>query len=152
MPLALSDSNTDAILYSDFPGSGLGSLSKRRLDHFNIELDQTDKIQTIRFEDFWANELKQHTIDLVKMDIEGHELSALQGFGKALQKTKLIQFEFGGGNIDTKTYFQDFFYFLRERSFALYRISPLGLIEVKNYSERDEVFVTTNYLAKNTDL
>lgn len=88
----------------------------------------------------------------MKLDIEGHEFGALQGFGSALQKTKLLQFEFGGGNIDTKTYFQDFFYYLRQHSFELYRISPLGLIEIKNYSERDEVFATTNYLAKNTFL
>ena len=91
-------------------------------------------------------------MDIVKIDIEGHELSALNGFGKAIFSTSVIQFEFGGCNIDTKTYFQNFWYFFKEHNFDLFRITPLGIEGIKSYKESDEYFSTTNYIAVNRKL
>lgn len=146
--LAVSDKSGEATLFSDKQGSGLGSLTKRKLDHFFISLDVTEKIKTIRFEDYWATCLNSRKIDLVKIDIEGHELFALQGFGDALKVTNVIQFEFGGSNIDTRTYFQDFWYFFADHGFDIYRITPLCAVRISNYSERDEFFAApTNYIA-----
>jgi FkbM family methyltransferase len=147
LPLAVSDNNGSATLFSDYAGSGLGSLTKRKLDHFNINFNVTEAINTIRFEDYWKANLNERAIDIVKMDIEGHELAALKGFGKAIFSTEVIQFEFGGCNIDTRTYFQDFWYFFKEHGFALYRITPLAAESIRNYSESDEYFSTTNYIA-----
>ena len=70
------------------------------------------------------------------------------GFGVAINKISVIQFEFGGCNIDTRTFFQDFWYFFQDNGFDIYRVSPIGLIKVKKYNERDEIFTTTNYIAK----
>lgn len=150
--LAVSNQNQTSILYSNFAGSPLGSLSKRNLKHFNVDFEEQEQIVTIRFEDYWRNQLNSKTIDLVKMDIEGHELDALNGFGESIKSIKLIQFEFGGCNIDSRTYFQDFWYFFKGNNFELYRITPFGDQPVTHYREFDESFVTTNYLAKNTTL
>lgn len=147
--LALSDNNAEASLYSDKPGSGLGSLINRRLNHFDIMVENVEEIQTIRFEDYWKKSLSSRPIDLVKLDIEGFELAALRGFGSALTNTKVIQFEFGGCNLDTRTNFQDFYYLFKELNFKIYRITPLGLQEITRYREMDEVFLTTNFLAVN---
>jgi FkbM family methyltransferase len=147
VPRAVSESASSAVLFSNAPGSGLASLSKRRLDHFNIAFDVTETIQTIRFEDYWHTVLGGRELDLVKLDIEGHELAALRGFGDAIRHTKVIQFEFGGSNIDTRTFFQDFWYFFAGCEFDLYRITPGGAVKLNFYSERDECFVTTNYIA-----
>lgn len=149
VPLALSDTSGSATLFSNEPGSGLGSLVQRKLDHFNIPFDTKETINTIRFEDYWSTELKSRKIDLLKMDIEGHELTALKGFGAALQATQVIQFEFGGCNIDTRTYFQDFWYYFKEQHFEIYRITPFGAERVSRYKESDEFFSTTNYIAVN---
>jgi len=102
----------------------------------------------IRFEDYWKSELGSENIDFVKLDIEGHELDALNGFGDALKFIKVIQFEFGGCNIDTRTFWQDFWYFFTENNFVLYRITPFGITKIKKYRELDEFFSTTNFLAK----
>jgi hypothetical protein len=83
------------------------------------------------------------------MDIEGNELSALRGFGKALQVTKVLQFEFGGCNIDTRTFFQDFWYFFKENNFDIYRITPFGSDPILQYTELDECFTIANYIAVN---
>ena len=146
--LALSNTNSIATLHADKDGSGLASLTKRRLDHFGIAFDFAEQVTTIRFEDYWRDKLSSQEIGLLKLDIEGHELTALDGFGNALSHIELIQFEFGGCNIDTRTYFQDFWYFFIQHSFDIFRIGPLGLQKLEGYSERDEFFSTTNYFAK----
>ena len=145
--LGLSNTNSKNYLYSDLPGSGLASLSQRNLEHFNLELSYREEIDVVRFEDYWSKNLNIENIDLLKLDIEGHELDALYGCGEKLKKIKIIQFEFGGCNIDSKTYFQNFWYFFKNTKFKLFRLSPYGMIEVKEYSEKDEYFLTTNYLA-----
>jgi FkbM family methyltransferase len=149
LPLAVSDKAGTATLFSDTAGSGLGSLTQRNLEHFNIDFNVRESIQTIRFEDYWKSTLNCSQLDIVKIDIEGHELSALKGFGEAIHATKVIQFEFGGCNIDTRTYFQDFWKFFIENDFTLYRITPLGIELLKGYRESDEYFSTTNYIAVN---
>jgi len=147
LEIKISDSSGSASLFADEAGSGLGSLTKRRLDHFRIAFDAEETVTTIRFEDYWLAELQGRPLDLVKLDIEGHELAALRGFGRALQATRALQFEFGGCNIDTRTYFQDFWYFFQEQGFELHRITPFGAERIRRYKERDEFFKTTNYIA-----
>ncbi len=149
VPLAISDKPGAATLFSNEPGSGLGSLAQRRLEHFNIPFDTRETVTTMRFEDYWKSALNSRAIDMVKLDIEGHELAALKGFGEALHATRALQFEFGGCDIDTRTYFQDFWYFFRDQHFEISRMTPFGLVRISHYNERDEFFSTTNYIAVN---
>ena len=145
----ISNSARGATLFSDEHGSSLGSLTKRRLDHFGIDFNVKEEVLLIRFEDYWREQLRCRVIDIAKLDIEGHELDGLKSFGGALAQTKVIQFEFGGCNIDTRSYFQDFYYFFKENDFSLSRVTPLGLEAIDRYREIDECFSTTNYIATN---
>src|SRR5262249_51443129 len=92
-------------------------------------------------------------IDLLKLDVEGHELRVLEGAEETMKRggVDLIQFEFGGSNIDSRTYLQDFFYLLRPR-YRLHRIVKDGIVPVDTYRERYECFITTNFLAVTRDL
>lgn len=146
---AVSDRDGVAQLFADVPGSGLASLTKRRLEHRSIDFEFRESVTTIRVENYWSDVLRERPLDIVKLDIEGHELAALSGFGRALAATTAIQFEFGGCNIDTRTFFQDFWYFFTEHGFDVHRISPLGLLKLDRYLEADEFFSTTNYVAVN---
>lgn len=152
VPKAVSHISGSALLFSDKEGSGLASLTKRKLDHFNIDFDRKETVNAIRFEEYWCENLSDRILDLVKIDVEGHELDVLNGFGDVILKTRVVQFEFGGCNIDTKTYFRDFWYFFKSKNFSIYRITPLGVVKIKNYSEMDECFRTTNYIAINKKL
>ncbi len=145
IPFALGEQKTNATLWSDAAGSGLASLTKRRLDHFDINFDYSEEVEVITLDE-WA-EAAQVIPDLIKLDVEGHELNVLKGGLKTLALAKVVQFEFGGCNIDTRTFFQDFWYLFINAGFNLYRISPNGPMRVLRYSEEDEYFSCTNYLA-----
>lgn len=149
VPYAVSDSDGRATLFSDVPGSGIGCLTLRRLDHFNVTLNHRELVNTMKFETYWKEVLEGRTIDIMKIDIEGHELSALTGFGEAINSVRIIQFEFGGCNIDTRTFFQDFWYFFQHHHYEIFRITPLGAEKIRCYQETDEFFSTTNYIARN---
>jgi FkbM family methyltransferase len=149
---ALSDKNGFDFLYSNKSGSGCGSLFKRRLDHYNVNFDNKEKINLIRLDTFLKDENKDIIIDYFKMDVEGSELKILEGMGIFIKRIKLIQFEFGGCNIDSRTFFQDFWYYFKKHNFDLFRITMHGPKKIKQYSESDEFFGTTNYIALNNNL
>lgn len=147
---ALSNESGNFDLHSDSPGSPLASLTRRKLDHLKISMTEIEKVKVERFDIYWSKFNRDwQFIDLVKIDVEGHELNVLYGFGDLIQRVKLIQFEFGGCNIDTKTFFQDFWYFFRKYDFSMFRITPFGPVRIKSYSESHEYFLTTNYIAIN---
>ena len=145
---ALSNKDNLSTLYSNGDGSGLASLTKRRLDHHGISFEHSEEVMCQRFENYWSGKLMSSEIDLLKLDIEGHELDALIGMGDAINRVKLIQFEVGGCNIDTRTYFQDFWYFFQSHGFEIFRLGPLGARRVDQYSESLEYFSTTNFYAR----
>ena len=66
-----------------------------------------------------------------------------------INSIKIIQFEFGGTNLDSRTYFQDFYYFFNEFNFDIYRMRPNGFIKLNSYKESDEYFNYSNFLAVN---
>jgi FkbM family methyltransferase len=145
IPKALSDKDGDAPLYANESGSGLASLHQRRLNHFGIPHDEVEKVEMMSVARFLSDFCIQR-IDVLKLDIEGHELSVLKAIPNDFwDKINAIQFEFGGCNIDSRTFFQDFWYLLSPK-FDFYRMSPMGLIAIPQYRELDETFSTTNYL------
>lgn len=136
-------------LFSNAPGSSLASLSNRRLDHFGIKFAASEKIRIVTLDDY-CQDNRIETIDLLKLDVEGHELDVLLG-GKRMfreQRVGMVSFEFGGTDIDSRTFFQDFWYFFQEYGAGtLHRISPSGRpIPIKEYREVYEQFRNTNFL------
>jgi FkbM family methyltransferase len=145
--LALGKSSSKSTLYSDVSGSGLGSLTKRRLDHFDISFNHQEEVTVETLDDFFTKNYPGVKPNVLKMDVEGHELEVLRGALKSLETINLVQFEFGGSNIDTRTYFQDFWYFFKGINFDVYRLLPTGPMLITRYSEQDETFRATNYIA-----
>ncbi len=144
---AVSDADGSATLYSDRHGSGAASLLKRRLDHIDESFDCHESVSTISLDRHWRDVLHGAPIDILKLDIEGHEFRVLEGAPETVSSSRIVQLEFGGCNIDSRTFFQDFFYFFDDSGFNLHRITPLGLEPVARYAEELETFITTNYLA-----
>jgi hypothetical protein len=58
-----------------------------------------------------------------------------------------IQWEFGGTNIDSRTFFRDFFYLLNDQ-YRIFRVVKDGIHPVVRYREALEIFDTVNYFAE----
>ncbi|MBL4627952.1 MAG: FkbM family methyltransferase [Roseicyclus sp.] len=151
-PFAVSDTAGDMILHANSEGSSLASLNKRNLDHIGLDFEHEESVTAIRFEDYWKEQLGGQPIDACKIDVEGHELSVLEGFGEAIKSVSVVQFEFGGTNIDSRTYLRDFWLFFERHGFDLYRITPFGPHKLNRYREGEENFSITNFLARNRRL
>ena len=80
---ALSDSVGRMTLFADRDGSGLGSLTDRKLYHLDIRFEPMEQVEVRRFEDHYDTFLAGRIIDIVKIDVEGHELMVLHGFGES---------------------------------------------------------------------
>lgn len=147
----LGDRDETATLWTTGDGSGMASLSKRRLEHFGMAMDQKESV-SVRTLDGYCSEHGIDHIDLLKIDVEGHEMDVLRGAMGMISAKKIgiIAFEFGGTHIDTKTFFQDFWYFFKKAGAAsISRITPSGwLAPVESYTEDLECFKTTNYVVR----
>jgi FkbM family methyltransferase len=143
-----SNKATSSKLYSHEDLSRLASLSQRRLAHRQIIMDREEEVTLITIDAF-CKEKGISKIDFLKFDIEGYEFKALEGAQEMLtnRKIQFIQFEFGGCHIDSRTYFQDFFYLLKD-NYHLYRVVKDGLYPIRKYKENYEIFVTANYFAE----
>ena len=143
----LSNQERTATLFSHPGGAKEASLVKRDIGHWGLEQTQSETVRLRRLDDY-CREAGVERIDLLKMDIEGHELPALEGAGNLLAEKRIrnIQFEFGSPDIESRTFFKDLFQLLNQH-YSLYRIVYQGLAPIQAYSEFHENFVTTNFLA-----
>jgi len=147
--LALSRERGEAAMYYNKPGSVLASLTKRKLDYLQIDFSHSEMVRVETMANYCA-EREITKIDLLKVDVEGHEMDVLAGAAEmfARQAIAAVTFEFGGCNIDTRTFFRDFFDFFTSHGMTVFRITPSGFLQAINkYNERLEQFRTTNFIA-----
>jgi FkbM family methyltransferase len=147
----LGDKDDRTILYTDHDESGLASVYKRKLDHYNIDMNKSEEVVLKPLDSFCAAHGISH-INFLKIDVEGHEKNVLQGAKQMMHAGKIdfIQFEFGGTSIDARTYFQDYYYLLNDR-YEIHRIVKDGVFRITGYSESYELFQPTNFLAIRKD-
>ena len=146
--IGLSDQAGELVLYSDAEQSGMTSVYERDLQHIQVSFSKHEVATFSTLDEFSASQTIGQ-IDLLKIDVEGHELAVLKGAHKLIdeQRIRFIQFEFGGTSIDSRTYFRDFWRLLSP-NYTLYRIVGNGLRRIDEYSEFLEIFVTVNFLAE----
>jgi FkbM family methyltransferase len=149
---ALGDRTDKTVLYTDHDESGLASVYKRQLDHYGIDMNQSEEI-LIKTLDSFCQENQVDHIHFLKLDVEGHEKKVLEGGRRMLDEDRVdfIQFEFGGTSLDAKSYFRDYFYLLSDK-YEIYRIVRDGVHPIPNYTEFYELFLPTNFLARRKSL
>ncbi len=150
IPNAVSSETGVVQLYITAENSEIASLHQRQDSYFQQNIFTTVDVETITLDSVIEN-YGLVCIDFLKMDIEGHELDALKGAIKSLEAgiIKALSFEFGSGNINSRTFFRDFWNLLHPLKYQLYRILPSSrLMPIKDYYEDCEYFRgVTNYIA-----
>lgn len=142
---ALSDTKGTASLFFDTPGSSFASLHRRRLPE--AEPRSSERVNLLRL-DGYIRRKRLPAIDFLKLDVEGHELRALRGLGGLLSpdRVRVIQFEYGGANLDSHTTLADLYALLEGAGYRVGKIRASGL-EVRTYRPWMDNFQYANYAA-----
>lgn len=87
-------------------------------------------------------------IDLLKVDVEGHEPQVLRGLSGMLSRgaIRAIQFEYGTSNIDARFLLRDAYALLESHGMRVGKVYP-SYVDLRPYKRRDEDFLGPNYVA-----
>ena len=133
------------LLYKESQYARIASLTPLDVtDH-----DYTEKV-VIRTLDEVVSEHGISEIDLLKIDVEGHELDVIMGAQNTLtlRKIKCLQFELGGSSIDTNTTLKDIYEMLSQYDYRIYLITRRGVVALDTYDYQLEQYSTTNFIAE----
>lgn len=103
--------------------------------------------------DDYLNKKKIIKVNLLKIDVEGHELQVLKGASKAINNgnIKIVHFEFNEMNIESGTFLKDIINMLE--NFNFYRLLPKSLLPLKSYRAiTHELFAFQNIIAIRKDI
>lgn len=119
-----------------------------------IETDSAIRSESVQMRtlDEVCRNVGLESIDLLKIDTEGHEVDVLLGARELIEAGQIdtIQFEFGHTFLHTNYYFHDIFEMLSPR-YTIYRILRSGLFEIPHYSHDLEIYKIANFLCVRKD-
>jgi FkbM family methyltransferase len=152
---AAGENDTQLTLYAPNSPSGWVTLHERR-DSFTRGVTFIEhQVHVTRIEDRLA-ERGIDRVDFMKVDVEGHELFVLRGLGDYLKEARIgaLSFEFGSANVNSRTFFHDFWDLLTPLGYRFSRLTPGGpLVPVPEYDETLEFFRgASNYVAMSPDV
>lgn len=145
--LAASNQSGEACMFFDREKSSMASLYRRDLRDYAMTLGNSATIRTMRMDEYIEKNSIPY-IDFVKIDVEGHELMALEGFGEYLDSKfiAVIQFEYGETYLDSHTSLRDIFRLFEDKGFLVAKLMPKGL-EIRKYQRYMENYAYSNYIA-----
>ena len=107
-------------------------------------------VSAIALDDF-ISARRIEAVDYVKIDVEGHELSVINGARRSIERgiVKAFSFEFGQRDVASRTFFRDFWDCLTNIGLRLYRLGHDGrAIHIPSYTYDLESFGgVSNYVA-----
>jgi FkbM family methyltransferase len=145
--LSSARGSSELLVFED--SAGVNSLYRRTgLQSFGLETQQRSEIVRLETGDCYCAERGIQAIDFCKVDVEGHELEVFKGFSASLaaRTVRVMQFEYGGCNIDSRVLLKDLFEFLQPHGYALYKVFPDGLRQLPRYDQRLENFQYQNWV------
>lgn len=150
---AISSSIRESKLYSynSMDNRSHSSMNKNVFSNYFKKNYVANTVHTTTIDEFCKLN-NVNNIDLLKIDVEGHELEVLKGANEMISKNKIskIQFEFTQLNVEQRIFFKDFWDFLKQYDYTIYRLLPKSMLEIKKYDPQIcELFCFQNYIAIN---
>lgn len=128
----------------------MNSLYRRDgLQDRGIAVQEKQEAVSLKTLDGYCEEKNIQAVDFLKIDVEGHELEVLRGAERMLKggRIGIIQFEYGGCNIDSRVFLKDLFDAFMGLPYEFYKIHPRELLHVGKYCQKFENFEYSNWLA-----
>lgn len=152
-PCGLSSENGEKPLFIFRSAPGLHSLYQRRGLESGWGLKTPAETEMVKLDtlETYCAEWRIEKIDFLKVDVEGHELEVFKG-GRSLfaeDRVRMVQFEYGGCNIDSKVFLKDIFEFFAGMNYRFYKIFPDRLKFFQRYDQRLDNFKYQNWLMIN---
>jgi FkbM family methyltransferase len=144
--LAFGSRSGSAALHFDPELTVMSSLHERDLGPQGA-LGSTVEVEVERLDDY-CDAQGIDRVDVLKIDVEGHERDVLAGAERRLAAGAigLVQFEYGGTYLDAGVRLRDVLGLFPD-SYSVFRIVPWGLAPVREADLRAESFALSNYAA-----
>lgn len=132
-----------ARLHGGASGTSQASLISRDVLAGSAAIDVT----VMRLEDC-LRERSIERVDLLKLDVEGFELAALEGLGSKLrpEAVDVIQFEYGGTTLDAGATLRELYRLLSHAGYLIGKLLPRA-IDIRPYDPGMEHFSYCNFVA-----
>lgn len=136
---------------------GTGALSNSLYRRVGTIAEPTgEESVELRTLDGYCAENRVDSIDFLKIDVEGHEVSVLRGASRMLREGRIaaIQFEYGGTYLDARTQLKDVFEVVAALSdrYSFYKLYPNRLQPVPRYTQSWETFLYSNWAVLRRDV
>lgn len=144
-PFALSHEAGSVTIHYENDVTGLASIdnSDAMMPARNISLNKTMEIET-RTLDAYCTEHSIDRIDILKIDVEGHELSVLKGAERMFGEKRIgvVAYEIGPHQMQRREYYRDFFEFFATHGYQNHRYRENGwsTMAIKVYRPAFEKF------------
>jgi len=128
--------------------AGINSFYKRegvkQLDKLNILIEKV-RVDTV---DNYIASNKIKYVDLVKIDVEGHEFHVIDGMRDSLSKKNIsyVQFEYGGTFIDSRFLLKDIFDIAKKYNYHMYKLMQKDVKLFDRYDQKFENFQYSNWV------
>ena len=145
--LGLGDAEGQLELNIVDSSSALNSLYARRgVEPARGKSKETISVTTV---DAYCEQKGIDHIHFFKVDVEGHELAVFKGMSRMLRerRVQMIQFEYGGRNLDARVFLADIWEYLAPFGFEFHKLYPEGPKHILNYNQEQETFRYSNWLA-----
>lgn len=145
--IGFGDFEGETNFFADHESSEAGSFYNRDFSVINLDIKPMGKVLIEKLDNFCERNGIEY-INYVKIDVEGAEIEVLKGARSTLinQRIGFLQFEYGTGNIESKTYLKSFFEIIGE-NYVLFRILKDGLLLIEKYHIDYEILRLGNYFA-----
>lgn len=149
--VGLGNEEREMALYISEGDSTNNSLYDRRKHGSEPATVEKVRIETL---DGYREKAGIDHIDFIKLDVEGNELSALQGGRKLLSegRVSIIQFEYGGTYIDAGIFLKNVWEFVKDTNsdYSFHKIYPQETRPIPAYGWPLETFQYSNWVIMNS--
>jgi FkbM family methyltransferase len=141
----LSSAPGEVAVYREIPMDMTATISRRPSTS-----DAASMLCKVETGDAAVAQLALARIDLLKIDVEGHEVDVIRGFERTLGSDRLrpalVQFEYGSTFIPGRNTLQQVYELLGPKGYVIGRLYPDG-VDFKPYLVADDHFRMGNYIA-----